>query len=78
MVRSASITDVIRALASALLVALLFEASGLVVWAERLEVGALRDVAQPVTQTWQRIVTELHLDAPDVLRSICVSAGQLP
>lgn len=64
MMRSTSITDVIRALASALLVALLLEASGLVVWAERLEVGALRDVAQPVTQTWQRIVTELHLDAP--------------
>lgn len=64
MVRSTSITDVIRALASALLVALLLEATGLVIWAERLEVGALRDVAQPVTQTWQRIVTELHLDAP--------------
>ena len=64
MLRSTSITDVIRALASALLVALLLEATGLVIWAERLEVGALRDVAQPVTQTWQRIVTELHLDAP--------------
>jgi hypothetical protein len=64
MVRSTSITDVIRALASALLVALLLEATGLVVWAERLEVGALRDVVQPVTQTWQRIVTDLHLDAP--------------
>ena len=64
MLRSTSITNVIRALASALLVALLLEASGLGVWAERLEVGALRDVAQPVTQTWQRIVTELHLDAP--------------
>lgn len=64
MMRTTAITDVIRALASALLVALLLEASGLVVWAERLEVGALRDVAQPVTQTWQRIVTELHLDAP--------------
>ena len=64
MLRSTSITQVIRALASALLVVLLLEASGLVVWAERLEVGALRDAAQPVTQTWQRIVAELHLDAP--------------
>lgn len=64
MGRTTSITDVIRALVSALLVALLLEASGLVVWAERLEVGVLRDVAQPVTQTWQRIVTGLHLDAP--------------
>ena len=64
MVRTTSITDVIRALASALLVALLLEATGLVVWAERLEVGALRDVAQPVTQTWQRMVTGLHLDTP--------------
>lgn len=64
MVRSTSIADVIRALASALLVALLLEATGLVIWAERLEVGALRDVAQPVTQTWQRIVTGSNLDAP--------------
>lgn len=67
MLRSTSITDVIRTLASALLVAVLLEASGLVVWAERLEVGALRDVAQPVTQAWQRIVTGLHLDAPRLL-----------
>lgn len=64
MVRSTSITDVIRTLASALVVALLLEAAGLAVWAERLEVGTLRNVAQPVTQAWQRIVTVLHLDAP--------------
>ena len=64
MVRSTSINNVIRALVSALLVALLLEAAGLAVWAERLEVGALRNIAQPVTQTWQRIVTGLHLDAP--------------
>lgn len=64
MVRSASLADVIRALAAALVVALLLEAAGLAVWAERLEVGSLRNIAQPVTQTWQRIVTGLHLDAP--------------
>jgi uncharacterized protein len=64
MLRSTSITNVIRALASALLVALLLEATGLTVWAERLEVGALRNIAQPVTQTWQGIVTGLHLDTP--------------
>ena len=64
MVRSASLIDVIRALAAALLVALLLEAAGLAVWAERLEVGSLRNIAQPVTQTWQRMVTGLHLDAP--------------
>jgi hypothetical protein len=64
MVRSASLTDVIRSLAAALLVALLLEAAGLAVWAERLEVGTLRNIAQPVTQTWQRIVTGLHLDVP--------------
>ena len=64
MLRSTSITNVIRALASALLVALLLEATGLTVWAERLEVGALRNIAQPVTQTWQGFVTGLHLDAP--------------
>lgn len=64
MIRSASLIDVIRALAAALLVALLLEAAGLAVWAERLEVGSLRNIAQPATQTWQRIVTGLHLDAP--------------
>ena len=64
MVRFASLADVIRALAAALLMALLLESAGLAVWAERLEVGALRNIAQPVTQTWQRIVTGLHLDAP--------------
>jgi hypothetical protein len=64
MLRSTSITNVIRALASALLVALVLEATGLTVWAERLEVGVLRNIAQPVTQTWQGIVTGLHLDGP--------------
>jgi len=64
MARSATITDVIRALLSAVLVALLLEASGLVVWAERLEVGAFRDFVQPVTGAWKGLVTEIHLDVP--------------
>jgi uncharacterized protein len=64
MARSASITQVIRTLVSALLIALLLEASGLVLWAERLDVGPFRDIAQPMTQTWQRLVAGLHLDAP--------------
>jgi hypothetical protein len=56
MVRSTSINNVIRAIVSALLVALLLEAAGLAVWAERLEVGALRNIAQPVTQKKQYFV----------------------
>ena len=64
MARSASLIDVICTFAAALLVVLWLEAAGLAVWAERLEVGILRNIAQPITQTWQRIATELHLDAP--------------
>jgi hypothetical protein len=64
MIRTAPLTHVIRALASGLLVALLLEAAGLAIWAERLEVGMLRNVAQPVTQAWERVVTAVHLDLP--------------
>ena len=64
MIRTAPLIHVIRALASGLLVALLLEAAGLAIWAERLEVGMLRNVAQPVTQAWERAVTAVHLDLP--------------
>lgn len=64
MTRTAPLIHVIRALAAALLVGLLLEATGLAIWAERLEVGAMRNLAQPVTQAWQTVVTTLHLDAP--------------
>ena len=64
MLRSAPLIHVIRALVSALLVALLLEAAGLAIWAERLEVGLLRNVAQPVTQVWERVVATVHLDLP--------------
>ena len=62
--RTAPLNHVIRALASGLVVALLLEAAGLAIWAERLEVGMLRNVAQPVTQAWERVVTAVHLDLP--------------
>ncbi len=64
MRRTAPLIHVIRALASALLVALLLEAAGLAIWAERLDVGVLRNVAQPVTQGWARVVSAVHLDLP--------------
>lgn len=64
MRRTAPLIHVIRALASALLVALLLEAAGLAIWAERLEVGMLRNVAQPVTQVWARVVSAVQLDLP--------------
>lgn len=62
--RTAPLIHVIRALLSALLIAFLLEATGLATWAERLEVGALRNVAQPVTQSWERLVNAVHLDLP--------------
>lgn len=64
MRRTAPLIHVIRALVSALLVALLLEAAGLAIWAERLDVGVLRNVAQPVTQGWARVVSAVHLDLP--------------
>jgi hypothetical protein len=64
MRRTAPLIHVIRALVSGLAVALLLEAAGLAIWAERLDVGMLRNVAQPVTQAWERVVTAVHLDLP--------------
>ena len=64
MMRTAPLIHVVRVLASALLVALLLEAGGLAIWAERLDVGWLRNVAQPVTQVWERMVAAVHLDLP--------------
>lgn len=62
--RTAPLMHAVRALASALGIALVLEATGLVTWAERLEVGVLRNIAQPVTQAWERGVTAVHLDQP--------------
>lgn len=64
MIRTAPLIHVIRALASGLLVALLLEAAALAIWAERLELGILRNVAQPVTETWARVATAVHLNLP--------------
>jgi len=48
-------------IASAMLVGLIVEADGLRVWADRLTVGALRDVAQPATRHWADLTRPLHL-----------------
>jgi hypothetical protein len=50
-------------IASALLVGLIVEADGLRVWADRLTVGLLRDMAQPATRRWVDLTHPLHLNA---------------
>ncbi len=49
-------------IASALLVGLIVEADGLRVWADRLTVGLLRDMAQPATRRWADLTHPLHLN----------------
>lgn len=51
-------------LLAAVLVGLVFEAEGLKVWAERLELGALRKVALPAAQSWHDTVRGLGVEAP--------------
>ena len=48
---------------SALLVGLIVEADGLRIWADRLTVGLLRDMAQPATRRWADLTYPLHLNA---------------
>ena len=64
MTRTAPLAHVIRALAAALLAGVLLEAAGLAIWAERLEIGVMRNIAQPLTQAWHTAVSTVHLDAP--------------
>ncbi len=49
-------------IASAMLIGLIVEADGLRVWADRLTVGMLRDVAQPATRCWADLTHPLHLN----------------
>ena len=51
----------------ALLVGGLLEAEGLRIWAERLGVGPLRMLAQPVTTTWADALQPLGFDRPRAL-----------
>lgn len=51
-------------LLAAVLVGLVFEAEGLKIWAERLELGALRTVALPAAQSWHDMVRGLGVEAP--------------
>ena len=59
-----SVKRMAATLASATVIGLVIEATGISIWAQRLEVGVLRDVASPVTQTWEQIVSATHLDLP--------------
>ncbi|NSL55333.1 DUF459 domain-containing protein [Uliginosibacterium sp. IMCC34675] len=51
-------------LLAAMLVGLVLEAEGLKVWAERLEVGPLRSVAEPVTQFWHETAQVFGAEVP--------------
>jgi hypothetical protein len=50
--------------ATATVIGLIIEAGGLSIWAQRLEVGVLRDIASPITQVWEQAISGLYLDAP--------------
>src|ERR1043166_8581202 len=61
--RSDNLARMASTIASALLVGLIVEADGLRVWADRLTVGLLRDMAQPATRRWADLTHPLHLNA---------------
>lgn len=59
-----SVKRMAATLAFATVIALVIEATGLSIWAQRLEMGVLRNIASPVMQTWEKIVSKTHLDLP--------------
>ena len=59
-----SVKRMTATVAAATVIGLIIEAGGLSIWAQRLEVGVLRDIASPITQVWEQAVSALHLDAP--------------
>ena len=59
-----SVKRMTATVAAATVIGLIIEAGGLSMWAQRLEVGVLRDIASPITQVWEQAVSALHLDAP--------------
>ncbi len=59
-----SVKRMAATVATATVVGLIIEAGGLSIWAQRLEVGVLREIASPITQGWEQTVSFVHLDAP--------------
>lgn len=62
--RHDSLLQMALTLCAALGCALLLEAEGLRLWAERLEVGVLRQWAQPATEAWQRALVPWSKEGP--------------
>ena len=62
MRRHDTLPRLIQTLAAALLCGLLVEAHGLHIWAERLNIGPLRGIALPLTDTWQQWSQPLRLE----------------
>jgi len=67
MRRTESLSRMCLTLLAALLLGAVLEAEGLRVWAERLEVGALRRAAQPVTAAWADALAPLAKKPRDAL-----------
>ena len=59
-----SVKRMATTIAAATVIGLIIEAGGLSIWAQRLEVGVLREIASPITQVWEQVVSVFHLDAP--------------
>ena len=64
MRRFDSVKRMATTVAMATVIGLIIEAGGLSIWAQRLEVGVLREIASSITQGWEQTVSFVHLDAP--------------
>ena len=62
--RFQTLSGMFLTLLAAVLAGLFLEAEGLKIWAERLEVGPLRSVAQPLTEAWRALVGGSGVEAP--------------
>lgn len=58
------LSRMILTLAAALAVGVVLEAEGLKIWAERLEIGFMRNVSVPVTESWHRLAGSFGAEAP--------------
>ncbi len=59
-----SVKRMAATLAAATVLGLIIEATGLSIWAQRLEVGVLRNIANPITEVWEQALSTIHLTAP--------------
>lgn len=59
-----SVKRMAATLVTATAVGMVIEASGLSIWAQRLEVGYVREIVSPVMQIWEQAVTVVGLDTP--------------